>query len=382
MRIILLGNYPPDGQESMERFARMLDNGFRNAGVATEIWRPVPVFAREGGSVNKGYRKWLGYIDKWVVFPLILHWRLRQSALWESDVRFHICDHSNAPYLLHLDRLRSSITCHDVLAIRGGLGYADAHVSASRFGKVLQKWILHHLSRVERLAAVSHFTLRQLTDLVAPHSMDQSVHWHVIHNAFNDEFKPMDVSECATVLHQAGLVSSAPFILHVGSSLPRKNRSLLLEMVHTLGNRWAGNICFAGEGPNKEILARIEALGLRERVRFIVKPDHNTLVALYSSCEAFIFPSYSEGFGWPIIEAQACGAPIIASNIEPMPEVSGGAALHVDPDDPETFGEALITLQNLSTRALLVQQGFANSRRFEPARMIQAYLNLCELTPA
>ena len=381
MRIILLGNYPPDGQESMERFARMLDNGFRNAGVTTEIWRPVPVLAIKGGPMNKGYRKWLGYIDKWVIFPLILRWRLRQLALAESDVRFHICDHSNAPYLLHLDRRRSSITCHDVLAIRGGLGYADAHVSASRFGKVLQKWILHHLSRVERLAAVSRFTLRQLMDLGAPSSVDQSVRWHVIHNAFNDDFRPMDVSECTTILHQAGFVSSAPFILHVGSSLPRKNRSLLIEMVHTLGNRWAGNICFAGEGPNEEMLARIETLGLRERIKFIVKPDHNTLVALYSKCEAFIFPSYSEGFGWPVIEAQACGAPVIASNIEPMPEVSGGAALHADPSNPEAFGNALLALQDLSTRTLLVQQGFANSRRFEPAHMIQAYLNLCELTP-
>jgi glycosyltransferase involved in cell wall biosynthesis len=123
-------------------------------------------------------------------------------------------------------------------------------------------------------------------------------------------------------------------------------------------------------------------LGLRERARIIVKPDHNTLVALYSSCEAFIFPSYSEGFGWPVIEAQACGAPVIASNIEPMPEVSGGAALYADPSDPEAFAEALLTLQNLTTRALLVQRGFANSGRFEPAHMIQAYLNLCELTPA
>jgi len=153
-------------------------------------------------------------------------------------------------------------------------------------------------------------------------------------------------------------------------------------MVYMLGGRWSGNIYFAGEGPDKEILARIEALGLRERVRFIVKPSHSTLVALYSRCEAFIFPSYSEGFGWPVIEAQACGAPVIASNIEPMPEVSGGAALHADPSDPEAFGEALLILKNLSTRALLVQKGVDNSRRFEPSHMIQAYLNLCGLTPS
>jgi len=332
--------------------------------------------------MNKGFQKWLGYIDKWVVFPLVLQWKLRKKALRNKNVRFHICDHSNAPYLLHLDRKRASITCHDVLAIRGSLGYADAHVSASRFGQVLQKWILHHLSRADRLAAVSHFTLRQLKELSLPHIQNQFLTWQVIHNAFNDEFRPMDVSECLPVLHQAGLPTSAPFILHVGSSLPRKNRSLLLEMLHILGNQWLGNICFAGEGPDVELLAKIEQLDLRERVKFVVKPLHKTLVALYSTCDAFIFPSYSEGFGWPVIEAQACGAPVIASSVEPMPEVSGGAALHADPFDPKAFAEALLTLQHSSTRASLVQQGFANSRRFELAHMIGAYLDLCQLTPA
>jgi glycosyltransferase involved in cell wall biosynthesis len=382
MRIILLGNYPPDGQESMERFAQMLNTGFNNAGVASEIWRPISVLAMGGGPMNQGFRKWLGYIDKWVIFPLVLRWRLRRKVLAEPDVRFHICDHSNSPYLFHLDPQRSSITCHDVLAIRGGLGHADAHVAASRFGRVLQRWIYYHLSRAQRLAAVSQFTLRQLLDLAAQNSEKFPANWQVIHNAFNDKFWPMAAPECATLLHQAGLGTSPHFILHVGSGQPRKNRPLLLELVHTLGSRWTGSICFAGEAPNEELLARVEQLGLQERVKFIVKPDHSTLVALYSSCEAFIFPSYSEGFGWPVIEAQACGAPVIASTIEPMPEVSGGTALHADPFDPKAFGEALLTLQNPSIRAALVQRGFANSYRFEPTHMIQAYLRICQLAPA
>jgi hypothetical protein len=119
MRIILLGNYAPDGQESMERFAQMLDTGFQKAGIGTEIWRPVPIVGGKIGTAHAGIGKWLGYIDKWLLFPLILRWRVRSRGLNTPDVRFHVCDHSNSPYLGHLNKNQSGITCHDVLAIRG-----------------------------------------------------------------------------------------------------------------------------------------------------------------------------------------------------------------------------------------------------------------------
>ncbi|MEJ7663191.1 MAG: glycosyltransferase [Hymenobacter sp.] len=157
---------------------------------------------------------------------------------------------------------------------------------------------------------------------------------------------------------------------------------MLLEMVHALGSRWPGSICFAGEAPDEALLARAAALGLRERVVAIVKPDHDTLVALYGACEAFVFPSFSEGFGWPVIEAQACGAPVIASTVEPMPEVSGGAALHADPTDPAAFAAALLALQEPGARQALVQRGLLHSQQFAPARMVQAYLQLYGLVAA
>lgn len=382
MRMILLGNYVPDGQESMQRFAQMLHTGFRNAGIATEIWRPVPVFGAFVKATRTGVGKWLGYLDKWVVFPLILRWRVRRKALKEPGVHFHICDHSNAPYLGHLNHKQSGITCHDVLAIRGSLGHADAHVSASLFGKVLQQWIYRHLTQAERLASVSQLTLKQLLELNKTVRFQRPVGWQVIHNAFNADFKPLPATERVATLQQAGLELPTSFLLHVGSDHPRKNRGLLLEMVHSLGSQWSGSICFAGEPLEEALVARAEKLGLRTRVISVVKPDHATLVALYGACEAFVFPSFSEGFGWPVIEAQACGAPVIASIIEPMPEVSGGAAIHADPTDPEAFAAAFLTLQQPSARARLVQRGFLNCQRFKPAHMIQAYLNLYELVPA
>ena len=376
MHLVLIGNYLPDKQESMQRFSTMLATGVEELGVSTETWRPVPLFGAGGRPTNAGVRKWLGYVDKWLIFPVILRWRQRRYA-GRADVRFHICDHSNSPYLGHLARQRTSITCHDVLAIRGALGHADAYTGASRTGQRLQQWILHHLSRAQRLACVSQFTLTQLVELEAGAQIQPSANWQVIHNAFNADFRPLPPAEREAILRRAKVPLATPFLLHVGSNQTRKNRSMLLEMVHALGDRWAGTICLAGEAPEAALLARARALGLRDRLVSVVKPDHQTLVALYGHCEAFVFPSYSEGFGWPVIEAQACGAPVIASSVAPMPEVSGGAALHAHPDDAPAFAEAVLALRQPAVRAALVARGFENCHRFTLRHMAQAYLRLC-----
>ncbi len=144
MQIILIGNYRPDNQESMERFAQMLSVGFEKAGLETKIWRPPVVFGTIA-KPNRGLGKWIGYIDKWILFPIILFWRFEKvnSAMHRLD--FIVCDHSNAPYMKVLTNERTVITCHDALAIRGAFGHADAYCPASPAGVILQKWILRRL---------------------------------------------------------------------------------------------------------------------------------------------------------------------------------------------------------------------------------------------
>ncbi|ADB42258.1 glycosyl transferase group 1 [Spirosoma linguale DSM 74] len=377
MRIVLIGNYPPDKQESMERFAQMMQTGFRNLGVTAEIWRPVVFFAKGASNTTVGLGKWLGYLDKWILFPLLLRWRLRAG---HDTVRFHICDHSNAPYLGHLPYERTGITCHDVLAIRGAMGFDDAYCPASGFGKILQKWILGHLSRAKLLATVSKLTLKQLTELAPGHPTPQQ-DWRVIHNAFNGHFWPMPEDEARELLHQKGIRLPEPFILHVGSGMTRKNRRMLLDMAAKAGSQWTGTICYAGHALEDELTQLANSYGLADRVVSVTQPDHNTLVALYSLCQAFVFPSFSEGFGWPLIEAQACGAPVITSTIEPMPEVSGGAALYASPSEPIAFAEALLALQNETTRAEFIRWGFDNAANFESDRIMNAYLDIHTLAP-
>src|SRR5690606_21484309 len=125
-----------------------------------------------------------GYIDKWLLFPLVVRWRLLKKSNNSSSVFYHICDHSNAPYLKYLPKDRSGITCHDVLAIRGALGYADAYCSASGMGKILQKWIFRNLINAKKLVCVSQHTLSQLEELSELNTVKDK-NWKVILNAFN-----------------------------------------------------------------------------------------------------------------------------------------------------------------------------------------------------
>ena len=351
----------------MERFTQMLATGLQRDGEAVEVWKPVVCFGRFAKSTLSGFGKWLGYLDKWILFPILLHIRRRSFP----TARFHVCDHSNAPYLGHLPPNRTSITCHDVLAIRGAMGFADSYCPASRAGKILQRWILSHLSKCNRIAVDSEMTMCQLVEISK--QVDPKSQWQVIHVGFNDLFEPMNADDAMKILVANRIAVPNRFLLHVGSSLPRKNRRMLLRMVPALGSRWDGKIVFAGQAMNTDLRSEALALGLSDGIIEATSLNHETLVALYSRCEVFVFPSYSEGFGWPLIEAQACGAPVIASNLEPMPEVGGDGAIYASPDDVDQFVEAFMQFQPEAVRSSLIQKGFENCKRFDPKLMIDKY---------
>ncbi|WP_346881381.1 glycosyltransferase family 1 protein [uncultured Algibacter sp.] len=373
MRMVLIGNYRLDKQESMLRFADMLDSGLKAKGIQSEIWEPTIFFGKIFESTNSGIAKWVGYIDKFIVFPIVIKLRLKKQKYKNLQTRFHICDHSNAPYLKYLPKNITGITCHDVLAIRGALGYKDTFAEPSKFGVFLQKWIFKNLVKAKLLGAVSNFSLNQLEEL---HNDDaQERKWVVIHNAFNAPFAPMDKVEYLPLLESMGL-NKEPFILHVGTSHPRKNRIFLVNMMKALEGKWNGKLCLASKPLDKPLIELAKELGIENKIISVVRPDHKYLIALYSACRAFVFPSFSEGFGWPVIEAQACGAPVIASDLEPMPEVSGNAALHNNPKDANAFANALLSLENKEGREKLIEKGYENIKRFELNKMIDSYLSL------
>jgi glycosyltransferase involved in cell wall biosynthesis len=365
MRVLLIGNYAHDGQESMQRFASMMLSGLREAGVDVELIAPQPVFGRLKKS-GAGLGKWLGYIDKFLLFPIALRRKLACASI------VHICDHSNGFYTRHLQDVPHIVTCHDLLAVRSARG--EVPENPTRWsGRKLQAMIASGLQRAQHIVCISEATQADVLRLIKLPPARVSV----IHNGLNYPYSPMPETEARPRVTPLLSGKSAPFILHVGGNQWYKNRPGVLRIyAHTVEiYPGAPELVMAGKSFTPEMREFIEAKNLTRRVHALEGCSNEDLRALYSTAEALLFPSLAEGQGWPVIEAQACRCPVLCGNREPFPEITrGSAALH-DPTDETGCAQALKRLLTQpAERASLVERGWENARRFAPSAMIAQYL--------
>ena len=370
--VLLVGNYLPDGQESMLRFATMLFDGLRAQGMMVERMAPGAVLGRWVHPLRSSLGKWLAYVDKYVLFPLALRRRVR--ALPPNAV-VHICDHSNAVYAPAASSAgnRVLVTCHDLGAVRGARGEAT-DCPASRTGKILQSWILRSLGRADMVACVSSATRADVLRLI-PERNGRAPKTRLVLNGLNASYRPLDREEADTRLRAATAVNpEMPFLLNVGSSLRRKNRAGILRTLAHIKDRWNGQVVFAGEALPEELATLADQLGVGSRVVQVIKPSHEVLEALYSRAWAMLFPSTFEGFGWPVIEAQACGCPVLCSDAGSLPEVVSDSAFVAPANDFAGFGDECLRLVNShDARAKWIEKGFSNVQRFTTDTMLQHY---------
>jgi glycosyltransferase involved in cell wall biosynthesis len=132
----------------------------------------------------------------------------------------------------------------------------------------------------------------------------------------------------------------------------------------------------AGQPFTDEMRSFILGQGLSDRVFSLVNCENEDLRAFYSAAHCLLFPSLAEGFGWPIIEAQACGCPVVCSSVAPFPEVAGEAALMCETMDEKGFGEHVLRLYEPAVRSNLVELGFENASQYAPSKMADGYLRV------
>jgi glycosyltransferase involved in cell wall biosynthesis len=212
--------------------------------------------------------------------------------------------------------------------------------------------------RAARIVAVSEHTradVIRLYDVPAekveaiPHGVDA-------------RFYPRPASEVAEFRHLHGLPEN--FILFVGTLEPRKNLVKLIEALEQVPN--VKLMLVGGKGwYYDQIFAAIERWDLHDRVRWVGYVPGDDLPLWYNAADVFAFPSRYEGFGMPLLEAMACGTPVVSSNASSLPEVAGDAALTVPPDDADALAEALQrTLNDNALRQDLRVKGLARAATF------------------
>jgi glycosyltransferase involved in cell wall biosynthesis len=203
---------------------------------------------------------------------------------------------------------------------------------------------------------------------------------HIVHEAAAPSFKPIrDLSELQRVRQRYDLPDR--FILYVGTIEPRKNLPKLIEGFAR--RRRQGDLChqLVCAGPygwlSSDIEKQIERLQIADAVRFTGYLPFEDLPALYNLAEMFVFPSIYEGFGLPVVEAMACGTPVITGNVPALAEVTGGAVERVERLDPETLGAALVSLaRSRERRESLAALGLERARQFSWERAARETLGV------
>jgi glycosyltransferase involved in cell wall biosynthesis len=188
----------------------------------------------------------------------------------------------------------------------------------------------------------------------------------------SDLLQPIDKEKDLWPKIRSGYKIHSEFILAVGNLQPRKNLIRLVRAFASIRadlNRCQLVIVGKAQWQSSEVYSLVESLGLEEDVIFTGYVPDDDLRLLYNLATVFVYPSLYEGFGLPILEAMACGTPVIASRVASMPEVAGNAAILIDPyQEREIAGAIRRVVTDVSLAESLSRRGLAHAKQFSWAR--------------
>jgi len=301
-------------------------------------WSPTPITA-----------KWLARIWQRARFPLPV-----ETFTGAVDL-FHATDFVLPPTL---PRARALLTVHDLSFVR------VPEAASPPLRAYLETVVPRSVAAADHILADSKATKADLIDLYA--TPEEKI--TVLYSGVNRRVKRVeDGKKLASTRAKHGL-AGIDYILSVGTVQPRKNYGRVIEALARL--RGASHdlhyVIAGGSGwLEDEMLRTIDNHGMKEYVHLLGYVEDRELPALYTGARMVAMASLYEGFGLPILEAMACGAPVIASNVSSLPEVAGQAALLVDPYDCDAILEAILKLEtDAECRSKLIAAGYEQASRF------------------
>jgi len=287
-------------------------------------------------------------------FSILQQWIVPEKLRKAGATLYH------SPYYLmpYFSWVPTVLTCHDLIP----LIYPEHFTSGQRL--IFRLAHILALKAARKVIAVSHATK---ADLIRYFSVDPQ-RIVVIPEAADARFQPQLPDRIAAVLRKYALPEK--YVLSVGSNKPHKNLQRLIEAWRISSCKLhvsSFKLVIAGHWDERypEAKRLTEELGLKDQVLFIGPVADPDLPALYSGAALFVFPSLYEGFGLPVVEAMACGTPVICSNVASLPEVAGDAALLVDSLDVNKLAAAMRTvLTDGELREGMHGKGLVQAKKF------------------
>lgn len=241
--------------------------------------------------------------------------------------------------------------------------YVQPHTSTTLERLIYHHWLPRILPHIDAVITIS----QQSKNDIIQHLPISPEKVTLISLAANAIFRVLPPNDITTALEQH--VAETPYILYVGSIEPRKNLLRLLKAYAHLrewSEQWHLVIVGARNiWKSTPVAEAVKKLGMQDCVHFTGYIPEEDLPALYNAADLFVFPSLYEGFGLPVLEAMACGTPVVTSNTSSLPEVAGDAALLVDPYDVEAIAAAMQRILSVSDLAAdLRQRGLERAKQF------------------
>jgi glycosyltransferase involved in cell wall biosynthesis len=351
--------YREDNRRSMEIYTNALLNNFpENNQIEISLFQPEKTLWNKY-LTNKFYirTRFSRYID----YPT--------SIISKRNDYSHITDHTYAHLAIALNPHRCIVTVHDLIPYLAWKGLMPTiHPTCRPF---LFEYSTYFLKKVKKIIAVSHSTKLDLIEVLGlPENKIE-----VVHNGVDPIFRQLNNK---LNRQQDNLIQDGFFrVLIIGNNFYKNNKSSLAAIEH-LESRYRCSIQVICLGNNlKQFEEDCRNFKLSIKPIFLNNISTTELVDLYNFCDCLLFPSLYEGFGFPPLEAMACGLPVIVSNIDALKEVAGGAAVIVEPTDIEEIATRLYRVLNDDNyRNDLILRGFERSKVFSWAATSKKILNI------
>lgn len=310
-----------------------------------------------------------GFYPKWEQSSLL-------KAAKADQVDILHCTSNTAPIYGNIPLV---VTLHDIIYLEKSFyqiitGKGTAY---QRFGNVYRRYFVPKVvKQCKVLITVSEFEKNRIRDFFG---IDDSK-IKAVYNGVSDHFKKIsDLDELQRIKKKYHLPDR--FFFHLGNTDPKKNTKGVLAAFSDFRKKTKLDIPLVMlDFERGELEKLVNEIGDPEIINHIFLTGYviNTdLPAIYSQCSIFLYPSLRESFGIPILEAMACGVPVITANTSSMPEVSGDAAYFVDPFNYSEITEGIIKILNDNNlRNKLIEKGFKRAEQFSWKSMAGSVLNI------